>query len=142
MSSSKASAQWQGSLKEGKGSMKPENGAEVPFSVSTRFEGAKGSNPEEMIGAALAGCFSMALSASLGKANIQPRSIETKANVKLEKVGAGFKITGIELITTANVPGIDDAKFQPIADETKKTCPVSQALAATDITLKATLEPS
>jgi osmotically inducible protein OsmC len=139
MSISKASARWEGSLKEGRGSMKPAHGSEVPFTVATRFQGAQGSNPEEMIGAALAGCFSMALSAALGKAGLSPQSIDTTADVQLEKEGEGFKIAKIELVTTARVPGTDAAKFAAIADETKKGCPVSKALAATTITLKANL---
>lgn len=139
MSTSKASAQWKGALKEGQGSMKPEHGPEVPFSVATRFEGARGSNPEELIGAALAGCFSMALGGALGKAGLSPRSIDTQAEVQLGKQGDGFKITQIALSTTAAVPGVDAAKFQSIAEETKKSCPVSKALTGTEITLKATL---
>jgi osmotically inducible protein OsmC len=137
--SSKATAQWNGTLKDGRGTMKPENAAEVPFSLATRFEGAKGSNPEEMIGAALAGCFSMALSLSLGQAGATPESIKTSADVKLEKDGPGFKISRIDLVTTATVPGLDAAKFQTIAEETKKGCPVSKALTGTTITLKASL---
>jgi osmotically inducible protein OsmC len=139
MSTSHASARWEGSLKDGRGVMKPANAAEVPFTLGTRFAGEKGSNPEEIIGAALAGCFSMALSASLGKAGITPRSIQTAATVQLDKDGDGFKISSIALTTNADVPGIDKAKFDQIAEETKKGCPVSKALAGTNITLKATL---
>jgi lipoyl-dependent peroxiredoxin len=139
MSTSKASAKWDGALKDGKGSMKPANGPDVPFSLKTRFEGEKGSNPEEMIGAALAGCFSMALSASLGKAGINPTSIATEAAVQLEKQGDGFAITSINLTTQAKVPGIDAAKFETIAQETKQQCPVSKALAGTKISLTAKL---
>lgn len=139
MSISKASATWEGSFKEGRGVMKPANGGEVPFSTATRFEGQKGSNPEEMIGAALAGCFSMALSVGLGSANAPPKSIRTTADVKLEKVEGGFGITSIALTCEAEVPGIEDAKFQEIAEATKKGCPVSKALAATPITLQAKL---
>jgi osmotically inducible protein OsmC len=136
---SKASAQWEGSLKTGRGTMKPENAAEVPFSLGTRFEGVKGSNPEELIGAALAGCFSMALSAALGGVNLEAKSIKTNAEVRLEKDGPGFKISRIDLVTVASIPGIDDAKFQAIAEETKKGCPVSKALTGTTVTLKASL---
>ena len=139
MSTSQASARWEGSLKDGRGVMKPANAAEVPFTLGTRFAGEKGSNPEEVIGAALAGCFSMALSASLGKAGVTPRTIQTAAAVQLDKDGDGFKISSIALTTTADVPGIDKAKFDQVAEETKKGCPVSKALAATTITLKATL---
>lgn len=139
MGISKASARWEGALKDGRGTMKPAHAAEVPFSVSTRFEGATGSNPEELIGAALAGCFSMALSAALGKAGLTPRAIDTTADVQLDREAEGFKITRIALTTKASVPGADPAKFQTIAEETKKGCPVSKALAATPITLQASL---
>lgn len=136
---SKASATWAGSLKDGKGAMTPANGPDVPFSLGTRFEGVKGSNPEEMIGAALAGCFSMALSATLGAQGLTPTKIDTSADVFLVKDGAGFTISKIELETTATIPGIDAEKFAAVAEETKKTCPVSKALSATPISLKATL---
>jgi lipoyl-dependent peroxiredoxin len=139
MSTSKASARWEGSLRDGKGTMKPANGSEVPFSLKTRFEGEKGSNPEEVIGAALAGCFSMALSAALGKAGSNPTSIETEASVQLDKQGDGFAITSITLTTQAKVPGIDAGKFETIAQETKQQCPVSKALAGTKINLQAKL---
>jgi osmotically inducible protein OsmC len=139
MSTSKASARWDGSLRDGRGTMKPANGPEVPFTLKTRFEGERGSNPEEVIGAALAGCFSMALSASLGKAGSNPTSIETEASVQLDKQGDGFAITSIALTTQAKVPGIDAAKFETIAQETKAQCPVSKALAGTKITLQAKL---
>lgn len=139
MSTSKASARWEGTLKDGKGTMKPANGSDVPFSLKTRFEGVKGSNPEEMIGAALAGCFSMALSASLSKAGINPTSIETEASVQLDKQGDGFAITSINLQTNAKVPGIEADKFETIAQETKQQCPVSKALAGTKISLTAKL---
>jgi osmotically inducible protein OsmC len=132
MATSKASADWQGALKDGRGS-------EVPFSLGTRFEGAKGSNPEEMVGAALAGCFSMALTGSLSKAGLSPVSVHTDAEVSLEKQGEGFAITKITLTTRAQVPGIEPAKFESIAQETKKNCPVSKALAGTNIELKASL---
>jgi lipoyl-dependent peroxiredoxin len=139
MTTSKASARWEGSLRDGRGAMKPAHAGEVAFSLTTRFQGAPGSNPEELIGAALAGCFSMALSAALGKAGLTPQNIETTADVHLEKEGEGFKIAKIDLHTKAKVAGIDAAKFNVIAEETKKGCPVSKALAATPITLAATL---
>lgn len=139
MSISKAMARWDGDLKQGRGVMKPAHAAEVPFSLSTRFEGAQGSNPEEMIGAALAGCFSMALTAALTKAGLSPRSVSTAADVRLDKEGDGFRIAAIELATTADVPGADRARFESIADETKKTCPVSKALTGTTISLRASL---
>jgi osmotically inducible protein OsmC len=136
---SKASAEWEGSLREGKGSIKPEHATEAPFSLSSRFEGGRGSNPEEFIGAGLSACFSMALAASLGGAHFNPTAIHTTADVHLDKDGAGFKISKIELTTKAQVAGIDDEKFQAIAAETKKQCPVSKALAGTEIVLTATL---
>lgn len=139
MGISKASAAWQGGLKAGKGSMKPAHAAEASFSLGSRFEGQPASNPEELLGAALAGCFSMALTASLEKAGQAPQSVSTEANVKLEKQGEGFTITGIELVSKATVAGLEDAKFQEIAAETKKNCPVSKALTGTTITLKASL---
>src|SRR5262245_18159833 len=140
MGTSKASAHWEGSLKDGKGGMKPGHAGEVAFSFGTRFDGQNGSNPEEMIGAALAGCFSMALSAAIGRANLNPQSINTSASVVLDRVEGGFAITRIELETTAKVPGADAAQFQTIAEETKKGCPVSKALAGTSINLRARLE--
>ncbi len=139
MGISKATATWDGGLKDGKGTMKPAHGAEETFTLGSRFEGQPKTNPEEMIGAALAGCFSMALTVGLETAGLKPVGVKTSADVKLEKVGDGFAITGIELSTEATVPGLDDAKFQAIADATKKGCPVSKALAGTTITLKAKL---
>lgn len=136
---SKASAHWEGSLKEGRGNMKPANAGEAPFGLGSRFEGQKGSNPEELIGAALAGCFSMALSASLGKAGLTPKTIDTDAQVHLDREGEGFKISKIELSTRAAIDGVDAAKFESIAQETKKNCPVSKALAGTTINLNARL---
>jgi osmotically inducible protein OsmC len=124
----KASAEWNGTLKAGKGTMKPGHGAEVTFSFGSRFEDQADSNPEEMIGAALAGCFSMALSSNLEKAGATPKRIRTSANVKLEKETEGFTITAIELTTEVEASGIDAEKFQSVADTTKKTCPVSRAL--------------
>ena len=139
MGVSKASAEWTGGLKDGKGSMKPAHAGDIGFSLGTRFEGQQGSNPEEMIGAALAGCYSMALTAALERGGLKPQSVRTSADVTLEKLADGFSITGIALTTQASVPGVDAAKFQQVAEETKKTCPVSKALAATPITLSASL---
>src|ERR1700730_8101110 len=102
---SKANASWNGTLKDGRGTMTPEHAAEVPFSLATRFEGARGSNPEELVGAALAGCFSMALSLGLEKAGMTPQSIRTSARVHLEKAGEGVAIPRIELTTEARVDG-------------------------------------
>ena len=140
MPARKAEAEWKGSLKEGSGTMKLGSGAfSGAYSFGTRFEEAKGTNPEELIGAAHAGCFSMAFSAGLGKAGFQPTRIHTTANVHLGKVGEGFAITKIELDCEAEVPGIDEAKFQQEAKAAKEGCPVSKALAATPITLNAKL---
>ena len=142
MAISKATASWQGGLKDGKGTMKGAHAPEAAFSAGSRFEGQPGSNPEELIGAALAGCYSMALTVNLEKAGLKPTRIDSSAEVKLERLETGFTITGIELVTKAVVPGADDAKFQEIAEETKKGCPVSKVLAATKITLKATVASS
>jgi osmotically inducible protein OsmC len=140
MAISKATAQWDGTLKAGKGVMKPAHGAEIPFTVGTRFEGQPGSNPEEVIGAALAGCYSMALSLGLERAGATPKTIRTSANVKLDREGDGFTITSIELTTDVAAPGLDPNKFQEVAEATKKACPVSKALAGVRaITLTAKL---
>jgi lipoyl-dependent peroxiredoxin len=140
MGISKANAQWEGTLKAGKGSMKPAHAAEVPFTFGSRFEGQPASNPEELVGAALAGCFSMALSSNLEKAGATPKSVRTSADVKLEKTDAGFTIVAIELTTQVQASGIDGEKFQAVAAETKKGCPVSRALGAVgNISVKATL---
>ncbi len=137
----KAEAVWEGTLKDGSGKVRLGSGAfEGTYSFGTRFESSPGTNPEELIGAAHAGCFSMALSAALSRAGLSPRRIATTADVALEKVGEGFKITGIVLRTSAEVPGIDEAKFREFAEGAKKGCPVSQALAGTDIKLEATLK--
>ena len=125
-----AHARWQGDLKSGKGTMKLGGGAwEGPYHFASRFESAEGTNPEELMGAAHAGCFSMALAAALGKAGFQPRHVHTTAKVHLEKVGEGFAITAIDLDTEADVPGIDEATFQKTAEGAKTGCPVSKALA-------------
>jgi len=141
MATRTGSAIWEGTLKEGKGRMKLGSGAyEGPYSFSSRFENGAGTNPEELIGAAEAGCFSMALSANLSKAGYPPKRINTNAKVSLGQVGGGFKITSIDLDTEAEVPGIDQAKFSELAEQTKKTCPVSVALAGTEIKLNAKLK--
>lgn len=120
--------------------MKLGSGAyEGAYSFSSRFEEGKGTNPEELIGAAEAGCFSMALSSNLEKAGHPPKRISTVATVKLEMIEGAPKITTIDLKTEVNVPGIDEAKFREIAEQTKKGCPVSKALAGTQINLDAKL---
>lgn len=134
-------AEWRGNLREGTGRVKLGSGAfEGSYSFPSRFEDGKGTNPEELLGAAHAGCYSMALSAGLSKAGHPPTRVHTVARVHLEKVGEGFGITRIELECDAQVPGIDAAAFQEQAEGAKKGCPISKALAATEITLKATLK--
>ena len=137
----RAEAVWEGTLKDGHGKIRLGSGAlEGTYSFGTRFESAPGTNPEELIGAAHAGCFSMALSAALSRDGFAPRRIATTADVALDKVGDGFKITSILLKTSAEVPGIDETKFREFAEGAKKGCPVSQALAGTDIRLEAALK--
>jgi osmotically inducible protein OsmC len=141
MPTRKAEAQWEGNLIEGSGNLKLGSGAfNGPYSFKSRFEeGQSATNPEELIGAAHAGCFTMALVAQLSRAGIKPTRVHTAANVKLEKIGDAFSITQIDLETEAEIPGIDDAKFQQYANDAKQNCPVSKALAGTKINLSATL---
>jgi osmotically inducible protein OsmC len=136
-----ASAVWNGSLKEGKGTISTQSGVlkSAQYSFSTRFENGIGTNPEELIAAAHAGCFTMALSAELGKASLTPDSIETSAVVTMEKTDAGFTVTKIHLTTKAKVPGADKAKFDEIANGAKVGCPISRLLKAAEITLDAQL---
>ena len=126
----KASAQWLGGLQDGKGTLTTASGvlSETPYSFSTRFENGAGTNPEELIAAAHAGCFSMALSGQLGKANLAPESIDTTATVTLEKTDAGFTVTEVHLDVTARVPGATDEEFQKLADNAKLGCPISRLL--------------
>jgi lipoyl-dependent peroxiredoxin len=126
-----ASASWRGSLPEGDGTMRLGGGAyEGPYSARSRFEEGEGTNPEELIAAAHAGCYSMALSGNLGRAGYEPETVDTTATVTIEKAGDGFAITRIRLETRARVAGIADEEFQEVAQATKDTCPVSGALAA------------
>jgi osmotically inducible protein OsmC len=126
-----ASAQWNGSLQNGNGTMRMGSGAyEGPYSFQSRFEEGDGTNPEELIAAAHAGCFSMALSGELGKAGHNAETVETDATVHLDKVDGGFAIKRIELRTRVKAPGVDEAAFNEAAEAAKKGCPVSQALAA------------
>lgn len=136
-----ASAHWEGDIKKGKGTISTQSGAlkEQPYGFNTRFEDEPGTNPEELIGAAHAGCFSMAFSLELGNAGYTADSIDTKAKVTLDKDGDGFSITKIHLDMNARIPGIDDAEFQKIANGAKEGCPVSKVLNA-EITLDARLE--
>jgi osmotically inducible protein OsmC len=141
MPTRKAEAQWEGNLAEGQGRLKVGSGAfEGPYSFKSRFEeGESATNPEELLGAAHAGCFTMALTAALSRAGIKPKRIHTEATVKLEKIGEGFSITQIELQTEAEVPEIDDAAFQQHAQGAKQNCPLSKALASTPINMTAKL---
>lgn len=136
----KAGAVWKGGLKDGKGIVTTASGVlkATPYSFSTRFENAQGTNPEELIAAAHAGCFSMALSAQLGNAGITPESISTEATLTLEKQEGGFAITKIHLDVSAKIPGGDKAAFEKAAQNAKSGCPVSKVLKA-DITMNATL---
>ena len=134
----KARARWDGSITAGKGTMALGSGAyEGPYSFASRFEDGHGTNPEELIGAAHAGCFSMAFAAALGRAGFVPGSVRTTADVHLVKTEAGFSIPRIDLQTEAEVPGIDEARFQEIAAGAKAGCPVSRALAGVEISLSA-----
>ena len=137
----KADARWEGSLQEGNGHMRLGGGAyDGPYTFKSRFEEGTGTNPEELIAAAHAGCFSMALSGALGRAGFTPTSVETTANVHLDKTDEGFRVQKIDLVTQADVPGIDDAQFQEIAEGAKKGCPISVLLGGSaEITLQATL---
>ena len=140
MPTRESEAKWDGSLQEGGGTMKFGSGAfEGPYSWSSRMEEGTGTNPEELIGAAHAGCFSMQLSGVLGKGGHPPESVETSAKVKFEKQGEGWAITRIDLSTRGRVPGIDPSAFEEAAQTAKETCPVSQALGGTEITLEAEL---
>jgi osmotically inducible protein OsmC len=135
-----AEAEWRGDLPRGSGQMRLGSGAfEGAYSFSSRFEEGTGTNPEELIGAAHAGCFSMALAAGLSRAGSPPTRVHTTARVHLEKVGEGFKITRSELSTEAEVPGIEEQAFLEAAEAAKKGCPVSQALGGVEITLEAKL---
>jgi lipoyl-dependent peroxiredoxin len=135
----KSQAVWEGDLKSGKGNMKlGQGGYDGPYSFASRFEQGQGTNPEELIAAAHAGCFSMALSAALAKAGHTPTRVQTTARVHLEKKGEGFEIPLIELECEADVPGISEADFQQQAETAKENCPVSKLLSAT-INLNASL---
>ena len=136
-----ASAVWNGSLKEGKGTITTQSGllSDAPYSFVTRFENGKGTNPEELIAAAHAGCFTMALSAQLGTMNFTPQSLRTSAKLTLEKLDAGWTISTIHLDVSARVPGISASAFESAAASAKANCPVSRVLKA-EITMEAHLE--
>lgn len=135
------SAAWQGGIRDGKGAISTQSGAlkDYPYGFSSRFEGKPGTNPEELIGAAHAGCFTMALSLILGEAGLTAEKMETKAEVTLEKLPDGFAITSVHLTLRAKIPGADQAKFEELAGKAKAGCPVSKLL-KTEITLDAALE--
>lgn len=137
----KASAVWNGGIKDGKGTISTDSGvlSNTQYSFSTRFEDGKGTNPEELIAAAHAGCFSMALSGQLGQAGLTAESINTTATVRLEKQDNGFAITSVHLDVTARIPGADKAAFETAANNAKDGCPVSKVLNA-EITMTANLE--
>jgi lipoyl-dependent peroxiredoxin len=137
----KGSAVWRGGLKDGKGTVSTDSGvlSNTQYSFSTRFEDGKGTNPEELIAAAHAGCFSMALSAQLGNAGITAEQIQTTATVSLDKTDGGFSITAVHLDVTAKIPGADKQAFETAANNAKSGCPVSKVLNAT-ITMDAKLE--
>ena len=140
MPTRKSEAEWHGSLREGNGRIKLGSGAfEGKYSFASRFEESGGTNPEELIAGAHAGCFSMALAAGLGRAGFQPKLVHTTARVTLDKVGDAFAITRIDLDCEAEVPGIDENAFHAQAVAAKESCPVSKALKAVEITLKARL---
>ncbi len=135
-----AKADWQGGLTDGKGHMALGSGAfEGAFSFNTRMGDEPGTNPEELVGAALAGCYTMALNATLEKQGKKPNSVRTEARVHFGKEGEGFAITSIDLATKADIDGIEDAEFQQIAEQVKAACPVSKALTGTKINLDAQL---
>ncbi|MEE9216900.1 MAG: OsmC family protein [Anaerolineales bacterium] len=133
-----ASATWHGSIKEGHGHMQFAD-YEGSYSVPSRFEEADGTNPEELLGAAHAGCFSMALSSGLSAAGHAPESVETTAEVHIDKLEEGWTVTRIHLVTKGQVPGIDEQAFQEQAEKAKIDCPISRALEAIEITMEASL---
>jgi len=136
----KASAKWSGGLKDGKGAISTESGAldAYPYGFAARFEGQKGTNPEELLGAAHAGCFTMALSLILGDAKLVATEMETTAKVTLDQVDGGYAITKVDLTLTARIPGADQATFEELANKAKANCPLSKVIKA-DISLNATL---
>lgn len=136
-----AHARWEGTLKEGEGEVDfgPFRG---PYSFASRFEDGKGTNPEELLGAAHASCFAMALSLALGRSGFAPAWVDATARVTVAPQDGGFRITRSHLVCEAKVPGIDEATFTRIAESAKQGCPVSQALTGTEITLEATLRPA
>jgi osmotically inducible protein OsmC len=142
MAARRATARWEGSIREGGGTVRLESGAfEGPYSFQSRFAEGAGTNPEELLGAAHAGCFTMALTLVLSGGGNPPESLDTEATVHIVRDGEGFTINRIDLVTRGRVPGIDEAAFQQAAQAAKENCPLSKALASVqEITLEATLE--
>ena len=140
MTTTFGSAKWQGRIWDGEGAISTRSGAltDYPYGFGSRFEDKPGSNPEELIGAAHAACFTMALSLILGEAKLTAEHMETKADVTLEKQGDGFAITSVHLTLSAKIPGADQAKFEELTGKAKAGCPVSKALSAVPITLDVT----
>lgn len=139
----KAEARWNGTLKSGNGRLKVETGTlDAPYSFASRFESGTGTNPEELLGAAHAGCFTMALAAALERGGHPATTVATTATVHLTKGDAGFSISGIDLVTRGVVPGVSEDDFRKLAEETKVGCIVSRALAAVPMTVDAKLEPA
>jgi lipoyl-dependent peroxiredoxin len=136
-----AEARWEGGIMDGKGNITVDSGTfQGAYSFNSRFgDDNKATNPEELIAAALAACYSMALTVGASQSGYTPKSVDTKAHVKIEKQGEGFVIPSIDLETEASIDGIDEAKFQTLAEETKKNCPVSKVLAGAEISLTAKL---
>ncbi|MDP4198508.1 MAG: OsmC family peroxiredoxin [Bacteroidota bacterium] len=140
MPSRTSTAQWNGTLKGGKGTMRSASGgAEYPFSFNSRMEGGQGSSPEELLASALAGCYSMALSADLEKAGFDPRQVKTSATANFSNASGKWTVDSMDLAVEASIPGIDDMKFQEIANGTKSACPVARALASVKINVNAKL---
>ena len=133
-----ASATWHGSIKEGHGHMQFSD-YEGPYSVPSRFEEGEGTNPEELLGAAHAGCFSMALSDGLSAAGHPPNSVQTAAQVHIDKLESGWTVTGVHLVATVDAPGLEAEAFQEFAEKAKSNCPISRALAGVEITMEASL---
>lgn len=143
MATREAHARWEGSIKEGKGQVDFADGAfKSPYSFTSRFENGKGTNPEELLGAAHASCFAMALSLILGKAGFEPDYVDAVARVTVSPHDGGFRITSSHLVCEARIPRIDHAAFMQCAEAAKTGCPVSQALAGVEITLEARLAPA
>ncbi|HSB90456.1 MAG TPA: OsmC family peroxiredoxin [Anaerolineales bacterium] len=135
-----AQAVWEGTSREGKGRVRADGGGfEGPYSYASRFEDGAGTNPEELLAAAHAACFSMALASRLARAGVAPRRIQSKSNVTIDKVEGDWSVTGIRLQVEADVPGANDADFQRMAEDAKVNCPISRALKAVPITLEAML---